>query len=411
MTLWIAFLILANHSFGQSCGFDALLKNHPELNNAFNASFLKKNKTEQEIPSITHIIPVVFHILYDDENKNLLDSVIFNQLEILNKIYSECDAPIRPVFEAVAACPKIKFQLAKTTPEGQLTNGINRVQTDEKIFYHSDAIFQFDNPKYEEFGGTSAWNTDQYLNIWICNLRPLSGVGGLLGYAFPPVESPFWNRIFYVSKERQGVVMHYQAIGNNNPVGNANWAHILAHEIGHYLGLKHPWGDEENRCDLNDFIEDTPPCKNASNFCNFSKNTCDEGLLDKPDMIENIMDYSPARCLTHFTQGQVNRMRANLVQYRPYVYETFLEDSTYTGLYVWPNPNNGKFSMALGQSKGESDRTVVIFDSQGKQIWTGEISNDATFYEVDLRPLKRGIYGVWLHSLQYSFFQKVIIYE
>lgn len=394
----------------QVCGFDALLNNHPELNAAFDASFLKKNKKEPENPSITYVIPVVFHILYDEENKNLHDSVIFNQLDLINKIYSECNAPIRSVFEEVVACPKFKFQMANTTPNGQLTNGINRVQTQEKTFFHSDAIFIYDNPKYAEFGGTNAWNTDKYLNIWICNLRPLSGGGGLLGYAFPPVESPLWNRVFYVSKERQGVVMHYQAIGNNNPVGNANWSHVLAHEIGHYLGLKHTWGDEENRCDLNDFIEDTPPCKNASNFCDFSKNTCDEGILDKPDMIENIMDYAPARCLTHFTQGQVNRMRANLVQYRPYVYETYLEDSAYLGLFVWPNPNNGKFSMALGQSNGESVRTVEIFDSHGKRIWMEEISNNATFYEVDLRPLRRGFYFVWMHSLQYSFYSKMVVY-
>jgi hypothetical protein len=61
----------------QICGFDALLNNHPELNAAFDASFLKKNKKEPENPSITYVIPVVFHILYDEENKNLVSSRVF----------------------------------------------------------------------------------------------------------------------------------------------------------------------------------------------------------------------------------------------------------------------------------------------------------------------------------------------
>ena len=72
---------------------------------------------------------------------------------------------------------------------------------------------------------------------------------------------------------------------------------ILVHEAGHYLGLRHIWGDGD--CNHDDFISDTPKSINHAGFiCNYNANTCVDNIngVDLNDMVENYMDYSSANC-------------------------------------------------------------------------------------------------------------------
>ena len=133
----------------------------------------------------------------------------------------------------------------------------------------------------------------------------------------------------------QGVVIHYTTVGKNNPVANDdnmienNIGRTAVHEIGHYLGLRHIWGDANplfgggDGCSLDDGILDTPNAADQAGYiCDLNKNTCNNDNfgssgIDLPDMIENYMDYSPEACQNIFTNGQINVMRNILEICRP----------------------------------------------------------------------------------------------
>lgn len=262
-------------------------------------------------------IKVVFHVLYNNQNQNVPDSVIYNQLAILNQDYRRQNPDsvnTRPLFVPFAGDAKIEFVLADQDPQGNPTTGIHRVQSATSF-----ALAPFnDNVKQSSAGGTDAWDTRYYLNIWVCDMSlPLIGPA-VLGYAYPPNNLPNWPaNSGATAPELEGVVIHYQAIGSNNPdVGVldnlVDRGRTATHEIGHFLGLRHIWGDGD--CTQDDGVDDTPDASdNAQQQCDWTKNSCTESTgAQFPDMIENYMDYSADSCMNLFTRKQIDIMRAVL---------------------------------------------------------------------------------------------------
>ena len=285
------------------CGNDKLLGLNQVLKAKTDSAYLEAIDYLNRLNKISfnnkiYQIPVVFHILYSDEKENIADSVIISQLEILNKAFFEIDSSeIRKQFRAVIGNSKIQFVLAPFDPNDNKSTGINRVRTWRNTFENGDSLLIAENMKFKIKGGTDAWNTDKYLNIWICNLSSIqSGSIPVLGYAYPPVNSKYWDQVYYKQKNVQGIVIHYQVIGLNNPQklkGNNTGVNTLVHEIGHYLGLKHIWVENGN-CTEDDFLWDTPQASTPTRYCDYNKNSCLKGKPnDQPDMIENFMDYSP----------------------------------------------------------------------------------------------------------------------
>ena len=183
------------------------------------------------------------------------------------------------------------------------------------------------------------------MNIWVCNIGALDilglDLGQVYGYAYPPINIdealstiedttvPDWP-VDMLSDDQnvQGVVLHYTAVGRNNPAADEdgmsenNLGRAAVHEVGHYLGLRHIWGDAiaffgDDGCSVDDGIWDTPNASDQAGYvCDFNKNTCPGdnfgSLDDLPDMVENYMDYSPGACQNLFTNGQINIMRTVL---------------------------------------------------------------------------------------------------
>ena len=307
----------------------------------------------------TYHIPVVFHIVYNADQENIPDSVIISQIDVLNEDYrrlNENSSDTREEFLEFAGDPNIEFFLANVDPNGNPTSGIIRQYTDREEFLMFEDIFSneitLDEVKLSSMGGSDAWDTDKYLNIWVCNIGVLEIIGlelgQVFGYAYPPVNVdealmslenmetiPEWPTDMLTNDENlQGVVLHYTAVGRNNPAANDdgmienNLGRAAVHEIGHYLGLRHIWGDAlaffgDDGCSLDDGIADTPNANDQAGYvCDFNKNTCtgdDFGSSgeDLPDMVENYMDYSPDACLNIFTNGQINIMRNILEISRP----------------------------------------------------------------------------------------------
>lgn len=251
---------------------------------------MSKNANQGSISSSSIInIPVVVHVLYNSSIQNISDEQIFSQIDVLNEDFRRLntDKVNTPYgFETNAADVEINFCMASTDPNGDVTSGIIRKFTSANSFSSDDGV------KYNSYGGDDAWPSGSYLNIWVCNLG-----GGLLGYAqFPggPDSS-------------DGVVVNYNSFGRDfSTDAPYNKGRTTTHEVGHWLNLRHIWGDSS--CG-NDFVSDTPTQQTANYGCpSFPNYSCSNNLIG--DQFMNYMDYTDDACMNMFSIGQKDRMKS-----------------------------------------------------------------------------------------------------
>ena len=244
----------------------------------------------------TIVIPTVVHIVYRNSSQNISNAQVQSQIDVLNEDFRRlnADAANTPsVFQGVAADAEIQFCLATVDPSGNPTNGITRTaSTRTSSFGTNDAV------KFASSGGKDAWPAGNYLNLWVCEIG-----GSILGYAQFPGGSAATD----------GVVIDYRYFGRGGTaLSPFDLGRTATHEVGHWLNLRHIWGD--GNCNADDFVSDTPTA-GAPNYtgapCTFpGPNSCSQGTGDLPDMFQNYMDYSDDGCMNLYTQGQKTRMRA-----------------------------------------------------------------------------------------------------
>ncbi len=376
-------------------------------------------------------IPVVVHVVYNTPDQNLDDSLILSQIEVLNQDYRRLNADTgdtRSIFKSVAADAGIEFFLATEDPDGNPTTGITRTETDTPFFSVLDlgggTANGADKVKKTATGGIDAWDTDNYLNLWVCNLKdPNSFFGLVLGFAYPPDNAPNWPvEAFPADSTLHGVVIHYEVFGRNNPgaVGELDIAtegRTAVHEVGHYLGLRHIWGDGPLSifvpdCSVDDGIADTPNSGNNSQAtgCDTTKNTCTEGNPDLPDMLENYMDYSREECQNVFTQGQVAIMRSILRSSRSEL--PFFPPATGIGavanniaMNLYPNPTEGMLNITF--AKNETVTQLTVSDLVGK-TWLTELPDGKNTLTLDLNTLPAGIYTIIATAPSGSAVKKIV---
>ncbi len=358
------------------------------------------NRSNRAAWDTIYRIRCVFHIVYTTPDENIPDSVIYSQIEVLNEDYRRQNADTvktRAIFKDIAADAGIEFYLATTDPNGQPTNGITRTLGTPGFLGFNPFT---DDMKSTATGGIDAWPTDRYLNIWVCNV--LNGLG-VLGYAFPPDNAPNWPANSGTDSTKQGVVLHYPVVGRNfsAPIdATVAQGKSATHEIGHYLGLRHIWGDGD--CTQDDGISDTPLSDAAhQQTCDTSSNTCPDSPTDFPDMIENYMDYSDDRCLNMFTQEQVGIMRAMLQTSRAgiatVVTATGIKNNPYDILQsvsVFPNPSKDQVTLNV-QVKNGTVYSYEVFNAIGEKLF-GEINIPAAenHHRFNLATQPSGIYLV-----------------
>lgn len=259
-------------------------------------------KRLQQIETFTHLgakssfatnqvikIPVVVHIVYHSSRENISREQIESQIVALNKDFRRKNDDANntdPKFRPLASDTKIEFFLAPIDPYGNPTSGITRTRTSKLSF----AAFT-DEVKRRETGGAKGWPASDYLNIWVCNLDL-----GVLGFAqFPGGRM-----------DTDGVVIGYKYFGTTGTVAAPfNLGRTTTHEVGHWLNLRHIWGD--GPCG-NDGVADTPPADGPHHGCMASSVSC-----GTPDMVQNFMDYTDDACMNFFTRGQKSRMRSLFV--------------------------------------------------------------------------------------------------
>ena len=240
-------------------------------------------------------IPVVFHVIYNtalsgNDTFNIPDSRLEEQIAILNNDFQRKSGTPGFNNSAIGANARIEFRFANRDPQGNLTDGIVRVNGGRNNWELSSDI---------QLKALSCWPTDKYLNVWVVNSL------GLLGWAqYPPATSG--NPGTTTDSSTDGVVVKYSGVGNApNIFSPYHRGRTLTHEIGHYLGLLHVWGDQQD-CSGNDFCNDTPPQAGPVERCPTIRNTCSSPT---GDLIPNYMQYSDDICMNMFTADQVLRMR------------------------------------------------------------------------------------------------------
>lgn len=276
-------------------------------------------------------IPVIFHIVLADPYI-ITDAGIQSQISELNKDYAglNADSVNAPNFYPVRGHSAIiRFVLAKQTPAGTATNGVERIVSSTG----SNANLAADPIKRSALGGADAWNAASYLNIWVGD--DISGKS-ILGYAqFPEAGLP----------QDDGVFCNYKSFGVSAcNISLYNKGRTLCHEIGHYLGLFHIWGDED-ACTGDDFrslaatgsavdlpsdlyntvadantvtdIGDTPNQGASSSGCLSGVVTDACSNIAPGKMYQNYMDYTADNCYSLFTKKQVERMEWVLQNARP----------------------------------------------------------------------------------------------
>lgn len=252
----------------------------------------------QLVPSRTEVLtlPVVVHVVHNSSipEQNISDRQIHSQLAVLNQDFRAANPDTSKVpgtWKSLVADARVEFRLADRDPFGKPTDGIIRVETDERSFGTDDAV------KAGATGGADPWPGDQYLNMWVCQLR-----GGLLGYAQFPGGPP----------QTDGVVVLHSAFGTTGTAAHPfDGGRTATHEIGHWLDLFHIWGDDDGACSNGDRVADTPNQADGNTGTPvFPHISCDNG--PNGDMFMNYMDYVDDSAMFMFTRGQSERMNACL---------------------------------------------------------------------------------------------------
>ena len=341
-----------------------------------------------EMPVI--VIPVVIHILYNTPGQNISDAQVQSQLNILNKDFrkrNDDTARIPIAFASFATDCGVQFELAKTDPEGRATTGIVRKKTD-RISWQQD-----DKMKFSASGGNDAWNSRYYLNIWVCNLTK-----SLLGYATFPGALP----------EKDGVVIRTDVFGISGSNNTAyNKGRTTTHEVGHWLNLKHLWGDTD--CG-DDGVDDTPPQKTYNSGCpSFPKitaNSCNP--LSSGDMLRHCVASTADACLHMFTPGQKQRihdlfavsapresMLRSAALNKPWNTSTSTELQTDGSLHlsIFPNPASTFITLQFNNEEQAEPGTYRIYNATGRLVAEGNNTRGRT---VSIHTLPAGIYLIKL---------------
>ncbi|MDG2498127.1 MAG: M43 family zinc metalloprotease [Flavobacteriaceae bacterium] len=250
--------------------------------------------------SIMITLPVVYHIITNGTgSENLSAATIQAQNDQLNLDFGNSSGS--PY--SVAADTEVEFCLATENESGStlFEPGINRV-TD-----FGDGPFS--RPDFENnIKPQTQWDPTRYFNVWVGDLG-----GSLLGYAQFPSNSGLQGlNTNGGDANTDGVVVLYSSVGsvaNPSSGGPYNLGRTLTHEVGHWLGLRHIWGDS-SACTNDDFCADTPNATNSNSGCPTVDSCPSDGL--GADMVENYMDYSNDACLNTFTADQKTRIQAVL---------------------------------------------------------------------------------------------------
>ena len=274
------------HCYTTEMDNEATLNNPDMLRQRQNLeTFIQQyGKAERRNNSVVYVIPIVFHILHNYGEENISDAQVLDQVRILNRDFRRTNADtvnIVPAFQGMAADIEVEFRLPSIDPNGNCTNGIDRVQT----------MLTYSANNQSKING---WPNNKYLNVWVANSLENTGAAAYAHY-------PGGNNAV------DGIMNLHSYLGSIGTSSEGR-SRTLTHEIGHYLNLARVWGSTNSpgvACG-DDNVSDTPETKGWSSCV-------PTGSLCNPPIVENVQNYMEySFCEYMFTEGQKTRMRATL---------------------------------------------------------------------------------------------------
>ncbi|MBK9636988.1 MAG: T9SS type A sorting domain-containing protein [Bacteroidetes bacterium] len=275
----------------------SILKNRQDLED-WTQNYIMSQSQSQSTNSTTQVnrvIPVVVHVIHYGGPENISKAQILDQIRVLNEDYNylNADSVNTPaVFKPLAGVTNIEFRMAQLDPSGNCTDGINRVYS--PLTYNAR-----NNVK-----ALSYWASDKYLNMWIVSSIENSNgsPGQVIGFAQFPGTGP---------AATDGVVIKHDFMGTIGTASTSDAGRTSTHEVGHWLNLRHIWGDAT--CG-NDQVSDTPTQYEANlSICPTWPHISNcAGSAPNGDMYTNYMDYTTGGCQNMFSAGQSTRMNAAL---------------------------------------------------------------------------------------------------
>lgn len=358
---------------------------------------LQTNSSENQVQAVTNVltIPVVVHVIHNGDaygsGENIRDEQVISQITVLNQDYRKLAGTPGFNSDPVGADVEIEFCLAKRDPFNNPSDGINRVQLTASIYNSIESV--------EQIKPITQWDPNRYMNIWVVNLG-----GGLLGYAQFPSNS---NSTATASTD--GVVIGHRYFGSQSiyPLGTYsapfNRGRTATHEVGHFLGLYHIWGDNNN-CIVNandsvqDFCLDTPPASSENYGCpNVDSCPADSFL----DMVQNYMDYTNDACMNIFTLNQKTRMRNFLstFQRRSQLLNSNAcealasspEFEMLQGIKLYPNPATDVVNINI--SSDLLPDAYIVYNSIGQTIFSKKVENNTDLI-LNTSSYSQGVYFI-----------------
>ena len=330
--------------------------------------YRKNDNSKLRIQAEIIKIPVVVHVIHNkvdriiggSKNSNISDQQIFSQIKVLNEDFRREIGTLGFNDLEAGADMEIEFFLAQEDPDGSPSSGITRTfynKTNFNIFNDLDLV-----------SSLSYWDSNKYLNIWVMDFSGL-----YLGYGEFPGAAVDGLELEDAPEKTDGVFIDYEVFGRQIGTATANiygYGRTLTHEIGHWFGLLHTWGDA--RCG-DDYCDDTPVAEreNDSETCRPIFSRCD-GVSSR-NMIENYMDYTPDSCMNVFTMDQKVRVREVLElspRRRRLVLnsEFLLPSNEVIDLKIVNNPGS-KTQMAFQVLlPGFQDFSLRFFDILGREV-------------------------------------------
>jgi hypothetical protein len=382
----ILFSTLVSNAFAYGCRTTGYMKNAASSFSVETDTLKNRDTLKDEVI----IIPVVVHVLYNTSDQNISDAEVLSQITVLNNDYrrKNADTINTPMpFKKVAADTRIQFCLAKVDQQGKYTTGIIHKYTKQAKFFADDGM------KFSSTGGDDAWDATKYLNIWVCNLSAEDSAEQTLAYTVLP-GSPL---------EKDGVVIKYNVFGTiGNLYAPYNKGRTTTHEVGHWLGLKHLWGDSE--CG-DDGIADTPPQQKGNNGCPSFPHISSCSINSYGDMFMDFMDFTNDACMNMFTEGQKAEMRSlfALGNFRnSFLNSTVCDSSNAEGgplpkdssttlkITTYPNPFNNVINIVATTDSGIVGKILKIYSISGQLCLTKIIQSQQTILNVSKLP--SGIY-------------------
>ncbi|MDF2435723.1 MAG: hypothetical protein K0Q95_99 [Bacteroidota bacterium] len=284
LSLFFCGAIMSMKAQVQPCGTDDITKKlriqYPQLVQEFNDynQSMSGSANANRSADVTYIIPVVFHIIHVNGPENISDAQVFAQVNRMNEDYRKMNSDTSAIvsrFDTLAADVKIEFRLAQLDPNGNCTNGIERI-------YSHKSIQADNNSKLNQ------WPREKYLNIWVVHdIAGSTSTSTILGYAqFPSdVNGPLFPY--------DGIVAVYSSVNGSS--------RTLTHEVGHWLNLQHTWGstNEPNVACGDDLVDDTPYTKGHFSTCPLLDAPCTTNPFTANFKFDNVTTTSGNIDTTH----------------------------------------------------------------------------------------------------------------